>query len=70
MRTQLTTLSIALILLHGLHLETGFGQSQSAKEPSKAVLMTSCLVKGDEPGEVWLAQKMGESTGSRVGKLT
>ncbi len=68
MRTQLTTLSIALILLHGLHLETGFGQSQSAKEPSKAVLMTGCLVKGDEPGEVWLAQKNGRIYGLEGGK--
>ena len=48
-----------LMVVSNLALDTGLAQTRSAKEPSKAVLMTGCLVKGDEPGEVWLAQKNG-----------
>ena len=68
MRTQVTILFVALILPPGLHLEMGFGQSRLSKEPAKAVL-TGCLVKGDEPGEVWLAQKNGRIYGLEDGRI-
>jgi hypothetical protein len=69
MRSHLIILFIALILVARPRLETGFAQSRSAKEPSKAVLITGCLVKGDEPGEVWLAQKNGRIYGLEGGKI-
>ena len=31
--------------------------------------ITGCLVKGDEPGEVWLAQKNGRIYGLESGKI-
>jgi hypothetical protein len=68
-RTHLSILFIALILPPGPYLEMGFGQSRSSKEPAKAVLITGCLVKGDEPGEVWLAQKNGRIYGLEGGKI-
>jgi hypothetical protein len=45
------------VFTFGLYLSTGFAQTPSAKEPPKAVSVTACLVRGDEPKEVWLAQK-------------
>jgi hypothetical protein len=69
MRSHLIILFIALMLVPGLRLETGFARSRSANEPSKALLITGCLVKGDEPGEVWLAQKNGRIYGLEGGKI-
>jgi hypothetical protein len=39
------------------------------KEPLKTVVITGCLVKGDESGEVWLAQKNGRIYGLEGGKI-
>jgi hypothetical protein len=44
-------------------LDTGLAETHSGKGSSKAVRITGCLVKGDEPGEVWLAQKDGKIYG-------
>jgi hypothetical protein len=33
------------------------------------LLITGCLVKGDEPGEVWFAQKNGRIYGLEGGKI-
>jgi hypothetical protein len=46
-----------LVFASSLGLRTGLAQTQSGKEPPKAVSVTGCLVRGDEPEEVWLAQK-------------
>src|SRR6202165_2019035 len=48
-----------LALTASLGLRTGHAQARSGKEPPKAVSVTGCLVKGDEPKEVWLAEKDG-----------
>ena len=48
-----------LLFASGMGLRTGLAQTQSGKEPPKAVSVTGCLVKGDEPKEVWLAEKDG-----------
>ena len=69
MTSHLIILFIALILVPGLRLETGFARARSANEPSRALLITGCLVKGDEPGEVWLAQKNGRIYGLEGGKI-
>src|ERR1700730_4448788 len=50
-------------------LEAGLAQTHSAKEQSKVVQITGCLVKGDEPGEVWLAQSDGMIYGLEGGKI-
>ena len=47
----------------------GVAQTRSAREPPKIVSITGCLVKGDEPGEVWLAQKNGRIYGLEGGKI-
>ena len=69
MRSHLIILFIALILVPGLRLETEFARARSANEPSRALLITGCLVKGDEPGEVWLAQQNGRIYGLEGGKI-
>jgi hypothetical protein len=60
---------LPLILSPSLFLETGLAQSHSNKEQSKVVQITGCLVKGDEPGEVWLAQSDGMIYGLESGKI-
>jgi len=57
-----------LVFVSSLGLRTGLAQTQSGKEPPKAVSLTGCLVQGDEPKEVWLAERAGEFTGWRVRK--
>jgi hypothetical protein len=46
------------VFASGLSLRAKFAQTQSGKVP-KAASVTGCLVKGDEPKEVWLAEKSG-----------
>jgi hypothetical protein len=48
---------------------TGFAQGQSGKEAPKAVSLAGCLVKGDEPDEVWLAQEKGTIYGLESSKI-
>ena len=58
-----------LVFASGLGPRTGFAQTHSGKEPSKASSVTGCLVKGDEPKEVWLAQKDGRIYGLESSKI-
>jgi hypothetical protein len=58
-----------LVFTCALGLRTGFAQTQSGKEPPKASSVMGCLVKGDEPKEVWLAQKDGRIYGLESSKI-
>jgi hypothetical protein len=58
-----------LVFGSGLGLRTGFAQTQSGKGSPKASSVTGCLVKGDEPKEVWLAQKDGRIYGLDSSKI-
>ena len=58
-----------LILASSLGFRTGLAQTQSGKEPPKAVSVTGCLVKGAEPKEVWLAEKSGRIYGLESSKI-
>ena len=48
---------------------TGLAQTQFGKKRPKAVSVTGCLVKGDEPKEVWLAEKDGRIYGLESSKI-
>ena len=54
-----------LILASGLSLAVAsvHGQTQSSKMAAKVVSLTGCLMKGDEPSEVWLEEKGGKIYG-------
>src|SRR5712692_8841666 len=58
-----------LAFASSLGFRTGLAQTQSGKEPTKAVSVTGCLVKGDEPKEVWLAEKSGRIYGLESPKI-
>lgn len=58
-----------LVFACSLSPNTGLSQTQPAKKPPKAVRVTGCLVKGDESGEVWLAQKDGTIYGLEGSKI-
>jgi hypothetical protein len=57
------------MVVAGLALDNGVSQARSAKEPSKTVVITGCLVKGDEAGEVWLVQGNGRIYGLEGRKI-
>jgi len=59
----------ALVFASSLGLRIGFAQTQPGKERRKGVSLTGCLVKGDEPREVWLAQKDGTIYGLESSKI-
>ena len=69
MKSHAIVLIITVILAPSLVLDTGLAQTQSGRGPSKIVRITGCLVRGDEPGEVWLAQEDGEIYGLESGKI-
>jgi hypothetical protein len=69
MKTHLIAVLFPVIVVSSLVLDNGVAQTRSAKEPSKTMFKTGCLVKGDEPGEVWLAQKDGRIYGLEGGKI-
>ncbi len=69
MKSHLTAVFFTLMVVPNLVVGTGVAQTRSAKEPPKSVLITGCLVKGDEPGEVWLAQENGRIYGLENGKI-
>ncbi len=69
MKSHLIAVFFTLMVVPGLIVGTGVAQTRSAKEPPKSVLVTGCLVKGDEPGEVWLVQKTGRIYGLEGGKI-
>ncbi len=58
-----------LVFASSLGFRTRLAQTQSGKEPPKAVSVTGCLVKGDEPKEVWLAEKSGRIYGLESSKI-
>ncbi|MGA8762483.1 MAG: hypothetical protein WB562_06295 [Candidatus Sulfotelmatobacter sp.] len=62
---------VALVLASGLSpaFSPLRAQAQSSKEPAKAVSATGCLMKGDEPGEVWLEEKGGTIYGLESSKI-
>src|SRR5258708_27116311 len=58
-----------LVFASSLGFRTGLAQTQSGKEPPKAVSVTGGLVKGDEPKEVWLPEKDGTIYGLESAKI-
>jgi len=58
-----------LVMTSSLGLRTGLAQIQSGKEPQRVVSVTGCLVEGDEPKEVWLAEKSGRIYGLESSKI-
>ena len=69
MKNPSIKLFATLVFASSLGLRNGLAQSLSGKEPPKAVSVTGCLVKGDEPKEVWLAQKDGRIYGLESSKI-
>ena len=69
MKSLSMKLLATLAFASSLGFRTGLAQTQSGKEPTKAVSITGCLVKGDEPKEVWLAQKDGRIYGLESSKI-
>ena len=69
MKSRSVKLLAALVFASSLGLGAGLAQTQSGKEPPKASSVTGCLVKGDEPREVWLAQKDGRIYGLESSKI-
>jgi hypothetical protein len=69
MKSPSMMLFATLVFASGLGFRTGFAQTQSGNEPPKASSLTGCLVKGDEPKEVWLAQKDGRIYGLESSKI-
>ena len=59
MKSYTIALFFSVMLAPSVFLEIGLSQTHAGKEQSKVVQITGCLVKGDEPGEVWLAQSDG-----------
>ena len=69
MKSPSVKLLATLVFTSGLGLGAGLAQTQSRKELPKAVSVTGCLVKGDEPKEVWLAEKDGTIYGLESSKI-
>jgi len=69
MKSPSMKLFAALIFASSLGLRTGLAQTPSGKEPPKAISVTGCLVKDDEPKEVWLAEKDGTIYGLESSKI-
>ena len=63
------SLFASLVFASSLGLRAELAQTQSGKEPPKVVSVTGCLVKGDEPKEVWLAEKSGRIYGLESSKI-
>src|SRR5712692_5576412 len=69
MKSPSVKLFATLVFASSLGLGAGLAQTQSGKELPKAVSVTGCLVKGDEPKEVWLAEKDGTIYGLESSKI-
>ncbi len=69
MKNPWMKLFATLVFTCSLGLRTGLAQTQSGKDPPKAVSVTGCLVKGDEPKEVWLAERNGTIYGLESSKI-
>ena len=61
----------ALVLTSVLGFVISFvpAQAQTSKKPAKAISVTGCLMKGDEPNEVWLEEKGGTIYGLESSKI-
>ena len=60
---------VAAFFAFTLSTKIGLSQTKSGKELPKAIRVTGCLVKGDEPGEVWLAEKSGKIYGLESSRI-
>src|SRR5258705_51840 len=69
MKSPSVKLLATLVFAFSLGLGAGLAQTQSGKELPKAVSVTGCLIKGDEPKEVWLAEKDGRIYGLETSKI-
>jgi hypothetical protein len=69
MKSPSVKLLATLVFASSLGLAAGLAQTQSGKESPKASSVTGCLVRGDEPREVWLAQKDGRIYGLESSKI-
>ena len=69
MKSSWTKSFASVVFASSLCLSTGLAQTRSSKELPKAVSVTGCLVKGDEPNEVWLAEKNGTIYGLESSKI-
>jgi hypothetical protein len=69
MKSPSVKLLATLVFASSLGLGAGLAQTQSGKEPPKTSSVTGCLVKGDEPKEVWLAQRDGRIYGLESSKI-
>lgn len=59
MKSPLMLWFATLLFASSLGLRTGLSQTQSGKGPPQTIRVTGCLVRGDEPREVWLVEKGG-----------
>jgi len=69
MKNPWMKLFATLVFTGSLGFRTGLAQTQSGKQAPRAVSVTGCLVKGDEPKEVWLAEKNGTIYGLESSKI-
>jgi hypothetical protein len=69
MKSPSMKLLATLVLALSVNLRIAHGQTQIDKEPQKTISVMGCLVKGDEPNEVWLAEKNGTIFGLESSKI-
>ncbi len=69
MKSYAIALFLPVMLAPSLFLKTGLAQTHAGREQSRFTQITGCLVKGDNPGEVWLAQSDGMIYGLEGGKI-
>ncbi len=69
MKRVAMTQFIDVILVLCLSLTLALAQTGSGKEPRQLVSVTGCFVRGDDPGEVWLAEKNGTIYGIESSKI-
>jgi hypothetical protein len=69
MKSPTMRLFATLLFASSLGLRTSLAETPSGKEPPKVVSVTGCLVKGDEPKEVWLAEQNGTIYGLESSKI-
>jgi hypothetical protein len=69
MKSPSMKLFACVVCTFSLGLNAALAQIQSGKEKPKTVSVTGCLVKGDAPKEVWLAEKDGTIYGLESSKI-
>ena len=65
----LLKLLTATLCVSSIFLSLGFSQTEPGNGAGKTTSVTGCLVKGDEPKEVWLAEKSGTIYGLESSKI-